>query len=173
MISDSSQLIFFAKCNRVDIPAHLFGKITISEYVLKEITQKEKAEEAEIIKAHIEAGDIIVKKLKKENLKKLMQIGIVFKGLGFGELEAIALAIQENEKYVLMDDIKAREAAELNGIQPIGALGVLLRAFEDEILTEKETERLFKQMISNKLWVSGRTVLTFYELLEKLKRKRK
>lgn len=174
MISDASPLINFAKLNKIDILVKTVGKLEIGEAVLKEITQKdEKAEESEIIKNHIKNGNIIVKKLKRENLKKLMQIGIIFKGLGFGELEAIALAIQENEKKILIDDSKARDAARLNGIKPVGTLRILLLAYEHGILSEKETGVLFKQMVENKFWISGDIVVSFFEAFEKLKRKKK
>ncbi len=174
MISDASPIINFAKLNKIDILVRTVGKLEIGEAVLKEITRKEeKAEESEIIKNHIKNGNIIVKKLKRENLKKLMQIGIIFKGLDFGELEAIALAIQEHEKEILIDDSKAREAARLNGIKPVGTLRILLLAYEHGILSEKETGVLFKQMVENKFWIGGDIVVSFFETFEKIKRKKK
>ncbi len=171
MISDASPIINFAKLNRVDILVRTVGKVEIGEAVLKEIIQKdEKTEEAEIIKSHIKKGNIVVKKLERENLKKLLRIGFIFTGLGFGELEAITLAIQEKEKEILADDSKAREAARLNGLRPVGTLRVILLAFKKGIITDKEAELLFKQLVENKFWISGDVAINFFAALDKLKK---
>ncbi|MCB8945878.1 MAG: DUF3368 domain-containing protein [Ardenticatenaceae bacterium] len=45
-----------------------------------------------------------------------------------GESEAIALALECNASYILLDESDGRSAAKLLGLQPIGVLGILLRA---------------------------------------------
>lgn len=49
-------------------------------------------------------------------------------GLDPGEREAIALARLIGARYVLLDDRPARRRAEVLGMTPIGALGLLARA---------------------------------------------
>jgi len=45
-----------------------------------------------------------------------------------GESEALALAIEHDVRLILMDEFRGRSVAAQIGIQPLGALGVLLRA---------------------------------------------
>jgi len=48
--------------------------------------------------------------------------------LDLGESEALALAIEHDVRLILMDELRGRSIAAQVGIQPLGALGVLLRA---------------------------------------------
>ena len=45
-----------------------------------------------------------------------------------GEAEAIALALENNTKRILLDETDGRQAAKLLNLQPTGVLGILLRA---------------------------------------------
>lgn len=54
-----------------------------------------------------------------------------------GEATAIALARKKGIKLVLTDDLDAREAAESVGIEPHGTLGLVTRAFREEIIGEE------------------------------------
>ena len=63
--------------------------------------------------------------LVKEALD-ISRIGRFKRQLGAGESEVIALAL-EKELPALIDDRKAREAAERSGVKVIGTLGVLER----------------------------------------------
>lgn len=171
MISNASPLITYAKLNKLDFLSKCVGAITIGETVFKEITQKEStSQEAELVNGKIKEGTIIVKKLGKEHSDKAKQIQLTFKGLGHGEAETIALALQEEQAETLIDDLYARDAAKLNGLKPIGSLRVLLVAFEKGIATETDVGNLLKHMIENKFWISGSAILRFLELFEKLKR---
>lgn len=170
MISNASPLITYAKLNKLDILVKATGKILISETVSTEVTQKKSvSQEAELIKRKIMEGAIIIKKLEKDSLDNAMQIQLTFKGLGRGESETIALALQEKQAEVLIDDIYARDVAKLNELKPLGSLCVLLMAFEKGIATEAEVLNLLKLMIENKLWISGTVTLRFFELFDRLK----
>jgi predicted nucleic acid-binding protein len=48
--------------------------------------------------------------------------------LDLGESEALVLAIENGVRLILMDEFRGRSVATQVGIQPLGALGVLLRA---------------------------------------------
>lgn len=56
--------------------------------------------------------------------------------LDLGEAEAIALAIEQNARYLLIDEYLGREIAQKLKIKVIGVLGVLLSAKEKGITTE-------------------------------------
>lgn len=49
-------------------------------------------------------------------------------GLGIGEREVIALALEESDPLVVLDDALARKFAQRLGIRMTGTLGLLLRA---------------------------------------------
>ncbi len=49
-------------------------------------------------------------------------------GLGDGEREAIALAIELEATQIILDDLPARRVAEASGLNVIGTLGLLLGA---------------------------------------------
>ncbi|MBI2144694.1 hypothetical protein HYU18_00015 [Candidatus Woesearchaeota archaeon] len=171
MICNASPLITYAKLNKLDFLTNSAGKILISETVFTEVTQKKStSQEAELINHKISEGAIIIKKLKIESLNKAELIQSTFKGMGRGESETIALALQEKQTEALIDDIYARDSAKLNGLKPIGSLRVLLMAFEKGIATEEEVLNLLKLMIENKLWLGGSVTLKFFELFNKLKR---
>src|SRR3989338_6030159 len=174
MISNASPLITYAKLNKLDLLNRCVGTITISEAVLREITQKESAsQEAELVSSGVKEGAIVVKKLAREYADKAGQIQLIFKGIGEGEAETISLTLQEGQTEALIDDLNARGIAKLNGLTPIGSLRVLLIAFRKGIASEADVEKLFKQMIENKFWIGGSAIIRFLELFEKLKSSRR
>lgn len=173
MISNASPLINFAKVNKLELLIKCIGTVVITEGVLAEIVKKEGfAQEAQLLSEQIVQQKIFAKKLSSEYLNKAEQLRNVFK-LGVGESEAIALALQEEEADVLMDDSDGREAAELNGLNPVGSLRVLLLAFDKGIVNEGEVLKIFRKMVENKFWMSGEVALKFLELFEKLKKSKR
>ena len=174
MISNASPLINFAKLNKLDLLAACVGVMAISEKVFEEVVRKGSASsEAELIDEQIKKGNIVIKKLGATYLQKAEQIRTVFKVSGLGESTTIALALQENESEVLIDDLRARETAKLNGLKPLGSLRILLIAFDKGIINEEEVKKLFGRMLENKLWISGEVVIKFLELFEKVKKRKR
>jgi len=55
--------------------------------------------------------------------------------LDLGESEAIALAIEQNAKYLIIDEYLGREIAQKLNLKVIGVAGVLLSAKEKGLLT--------------------------------------
>jgi hypothetical protein len=54
-----------------------------------------------------------------------------------GESEALALAIEVGAKIILIDETLGRAAAERVGIQPVGALGVLVRGKQMGLVNDR------------------------------------
>ena len=48
--------------------------------------------------------------------------------LGDGEWEALALGIELNADWIILDDVAARRSAEATGLKVIGTLGTLVTA---------------------------------------------
>jgi len=109
IVSDTSCLILFYKIGELDLLKKIFGKLHITDTVLKEFKQP--------------VPDWIdIVQLKTD----------VHKGLsGFldpGEATSIALASEYEESLLIIDEIKGRKAAKEMGISVTGSLGVLVAA---------------------------------------------
>jgi len=109
IVSDTSCLILFYKIGELDLLKKLFGKLQITDIVLKEFNQP--------------IPDWIEVVLLKTD---------VHKGLsGYldpGEATSIALASEYEESLLIIDEIKGRKAAKELDIQITGSLGVLIAA---------------------------------------------
>jgi uncharacterized protein len=53
-----------------------------------------------------------------------------------GEAEAIALALESGDVFIILDDLNARRVAIQLGLKVIGTVGMLLRAKQQGILSE-------------------------------------
>lgn len=60
------------------------------------------------------------------------------KGLGKGEVEAIALALRLNADWLLMDDLSGRREAIRIGLTVMGTVGVLIRAEQESLIEPLE-----------------------------------
>lgn len=69
-----------------------------------------------------------------------------------GEAEAIVLAIEEGIKDILIDDSKGRMKAKLNGLIPIGIVGLLIRAKQKDLV--KEIKPFLDTLMNNKRRIS-------------------
>ncbi len=61
---------------------------------------------------------------------------IIQEDLGKGESESIALAMEQGDKLLVIDDLKARRVASQFNIQYTGSLGIILQAKESGVITE-------------------------------------
>jgi len=109
IVSDTSCLILFYKIGELDLLKKLFGKLHITDTVLKEFNQP--------VPDWIE-----VVQLKTDAHKGLSGY------LDAGEATSIALATEQEESLLIIDEIKGRKAAKEMGISVTGSLGVLIAA---------------------------------------------
>ena len=172
MIADSSSLIVFGKLNNVDILLRLFKNIEIPEAVCQEAILdgfEKKFEDSLILRSYLDNGKIKIVKLDKkysELADKLQDIN----NLGHGESQAIALAKQLNRKELIIDESLARETAKSLVLTPIGSLKVLLLAYKENLLDEKDIKEIINKMIKLRFRISAATLIRFWELFEKMKR---
>lgn len=173
MISDSSPLIIFGKINKLDLLEKIFKKIIISKTVFEEIVIKGKEKtEAFLLENYIKKGFIEIKELSKTYKKKAEFLLKSNKNLDFGEAETICLALQEKEKFVLIDEKIARNTAEIYGLNPIGSFGVLLILFKRKILNENEINDIVNKILKTNFRVSGNLLQNFWELIERIKKEK-
>ncbi|MBL0264418.1 MAG: DUF3368 domain-containing protein [Leptospiraceae bacterium] len=127
IVSDASPLISLALLDKLDLLENLFDKVYVPEEVYRELTQKDKPY-SDKFTTYLDG------KVKK--VKDLTSVNILKNDIDAGEAEAIVLAIEEGIKDILIDDNKGRTKAKMNGLIPIGIVGILLRAKQKGLISE-------------------------------------
>ena len=118
IISDSSPLVSLSYIKKLDLLKELYGQLVIPHAVWNEVVVNGAGEPGA---KEVESADWIQSEnVKNENLVKALQ-----QELDCGEAEAIALAVEEDAKFVLMDERIGREVAYNMGVSCVGLLGVL------------------------------------------------
>ncbi len=138
IVFNSSPLIVLAKLSYLEQAVKLFGEVFIPEAVVMEIRAKEDNVGTFLLKL-VKSGEVKIASPSRGDLSN-------YSGLHSGELEAIALA-RELGAVVVLDDLKARKAARLEGLNVIGTVAILRLLKEKGILRES-VEELFKALRS-------------------------
>lgn len=113
VVADSSPLIALRQIGRLDLLRELFRFVLIPPAVAREVSR---------------TVPILPEWVHTETLLGDLDSRLAGSGLDPGECEAITLAIERRADYVLCDDRDARLWMELLGLQPLGCIGILLRA---------------------------------------------
>ncbi len=121
IVSDSSPLIALSDLDKLDLLQKLYGHIVIPEAVWAEtvIAGREKPGRA----ALFQASWISHVAVKDQSL-----VNYFLQELDLGESEAIALAVELDADFLLIDERLGREVAVRFGITPTGIIGILLAA---------------------------------------------
>lgn len=96
-------------------------------------------------------------------VKEIHSIYVPMPGIDVGETEAIILCKEMQADILLVDDKKAREVAELLGVNCTGTLAVLLRAHGKRLITELRP--LFMKLLEKNRYYSK---ILLNQLLEKV-----
>ncbi len=119
IISDTSTLILFHKIEELSILRGVYGEI---------LTTPEVAEEfGEELPNWIE-----IKSVSDKKYQKLLETQV-----DYGEASAIALATEFEDVLILVDDLKARKLAQKLNLKITGALGVIYKAKQEKVITNK------------------------------------
>lgn len=116
-VSNSSCLIALEKIGHFDLLSKSFDTINIPSAVHSELGQN--------------IDWLIVKSVQNRALVNSLNTQI-----DDGESEAIALAMELRDVFIVLDDKKARRIAKQLGLKVIGTVGLLLRAKKRGIVTE-------------------------------------
>jgi predicted nucleic acid-binding protein len=139
IIGDSSALVAMATMDRLDLLEKIFGKVYVPQAVYNEVTTSHKAQSL---------------KLKNFLDDKIVSIELDISkiGLGQGELEAIALYKKMDADFLLIDDRRAKRFAKLNGVNVIGALGVMILAKDGGFV--KSIREDLEKLLESSLFIS-------------------
>ena len=113
VVSNSSPLIALARIERLDLLPAIFESILIPPAVAREI---------------VPSIQVLPAWLRIQPPNVLPPASLLRRRLGDGEWEALALAIELKADGIILDDLPARRAAETNGLNVIGTLGMLITA---------------------------------------------
>jgi predicted nucleic acid-binding protein len=116
-VVNTAPLLFLTRIGRLSVLRE-FGSILVPEAVVSEVRYKRDDETSSVNKALDEWLKISI--VSDKNL-----LAVLEKELGRGEAEVIALAIEQNIGWVILDDQDARRFAHRYGLNVIGTLGLL------------------------------------------------
>ena len=140
VVTDAGPLLALAKIDCLALLFQLYGPVLTTPTVYDETVKVGLALEAPDAVLLAEAFDkqqlqVRVPKLRDLSVPALLQRG---------EEEALSLAIELEAKWLLVDDLTARRAAEANfsafgvSTKVKGTLGVIVSAYQDHLLSHKE-----------------------------------
>ena len=123
VIADTGPLIALARIGQLDLLRRLYGRVVVPSAVHTELAIDSNRPGAKVLAGVFAAGWIAVDSVTDSSVRsELDQL------LGPGEAEAIALAEQEDTRFLLIDDARGRRTARARGIPVVGVAGVLLAA---------------------------------------------
>ena len=123
VVADTGPLIALARIGRLGLLRRLYGRVVVPPAVHVELAIDSNRPGAKVLAGVFAAGWIAVETVMDTSVRvELDQL------LGPGEAEAIALAGQEDTRFLLIDDARGRRTARARGIPVVGVVGVLLVA---------------------------------------------
>ena len=138
-VSDTSPLVFLAKLGYLDNLKKIFHRLYIPPAVYNELSAKKNDVQRAV--ETLREGSFIAVKEAGEHLLRLTT-------LHTGEMEAIALA-KRLDCWIMVDDAKARELANREGLKVIGTVG-LLNVMMKRGQIKETPETLFEKLQSYK-----------------------
>ena len=131
VVSNTSPLLNLAIINHLFLIKKQFGKILIPHGVSTELKINDNLPGSQQLREAITSGWIATHQLENQALIQLLR-----RELDRGEAEAIALAIQLNADYLLLDERDGRRIARTFGLNITGVLGIILKGWrEGEVLS--------------------------------------
>ncbi|MEM3563181.1 MAG: DUF3368 domain-containing protein [Candidatus Jordarchaeaceae archaeon] len=163
-VSNASPLIYLAKIKQIKLLPQLFQEILVPNRVYQETVIKGRElgyEDANLIYEQVQTGFIKIKRvsLEKQFLKEFP--------IGEGEKETIQLALREKISTVLADERKARIAAEMLGLKPLGTIGVLSLAVRRGVISKKQMKEDVLKLVKKGYRIREEILSAILEELEK------
>ena len=159
VIADTTPLISLLKIGRINLLESLFGEILIPSAVYNEaVSNSRYKKEAKEIQ---QASFIRTVDIKDHTRIKTLRSKT---GLDMGESEAIILSMEMGADILLMDEAKGRKAAAGMGLKIIGTIGILMAAYEEQMLTSLDVLECIRILKENRRYIRN-------GLDEQLKRK--
>ena len=139
VVADASPIIFLGELRRLDLISKLLrGSVFIPSVVRNEI-----------LAPPIPPAETLLLSSFLENctIEKVVRSRVFASALSRADNAVLTLAVRKRAHVLLTDDGLLREVAIVEGIRPLGTLGLLLRAMRKRILTAQATRRFVEQLI--------------------------
>ena len=121
VVADTGPLIALARVERLELLRRLFERVVVPPAVHAELVLDSERPGARVLSSAFDGGWIAATVVTDSALgRELAQL------LGPGEAEAIALAEQEDARFLLVDDARGRRIARSRAVSVVGLAGVLL-----------------------------------------------
>jgi uncharacterized protein len=121
VISDTSAISNLLQIKHLALLFLLFEEIIIPEAVYEELCE---------VPTQKQILEIYQQKIQIQTPINLALVAELETELDSGEAQAIALAIENQVDFLIIDELKGRNIAESKGLKIIGVLGILLKAKE-------------------------------------------
>ena len=151
-VSDSSPLITLTKIGYLELLPILYGLITITPEVHSEVVS---AGSNLAGASQVRVASWVRVTPAPSGLSTVRQRT----GLGAGEVSAIVLAVELKADLILVDDMRARKAAQFEGLAVLGCVGILRDAFGQGLLGDLTLA--YRRLLDSGAYVSR-------ELLERI-----
>ena len=123
VVSNTSPVMNLAVVDLLSLLREQFGEVVVPAGVIEELRLDTDYPGTEKLRQAISEGW-----LRQETAENQQLILALKRELDNGEAEAIALALQLKAELLLMDERDGRSVAKSMGLNPIGIIGVLVRA---------------------------------------------
>ena len=117
VVSDTTTVTYLYQIGRLWLLEGLYGEVVVPGAVASELERGHPG--------IFETTDAAFISVRTDRPAKFDEVASAFEALDAGELEALALALSEGARYLIVDEGAARLAADQLGIPKIGLLGVL------------------------------------------------
>jgi predicted nucleic acid-binding protein len=150
IISNATPLIAFARIQQLDLLRRTVNELIIPNGVADEIGQHEAGALSGYVRIDFDKEDWI----KIQPVKYVGSVDLLLPVLDKGEAEVIALALEQPNPLVLLDELTARKVAAFLKLEVTGSIGVLIRAKQrGDIAAVKP---FVAEMIRKGIWYSER-----------------
>ncbi len=122
VLSDASVPINLARISQIDLLRAIYGEVLVPDAVWREVMAHTQAPLPAWLQVRSVANRALVIELNE--------------GLDAGESEAIALAVETDADWLLIDERLGRKAAAQRGVKITGLLGVLVTAKHQCLIPE-------------------------------------
>jgi predicted nucleic acid-binding protein len=141
VVFNSSPLIFLARLEFLHSFLDSPDEFYLPMFVAEEISAKSD-EACQQVKALIDCGNITVRTIQLTSLANSLN-----RRLGRGESEAIALSIELQTDYIILDDFAARKEATRLGLNVKGTLAIIRKLQADGKITINSLEQLYHDLV--------------------------
>lgn len=153
-VLDSSAIIALSVLSHLNKLKHLFKETSVPRAVYEEVC----------IRGHGLIGDSELSEAVKKGVMKVKDVenrtlvNALIDPLARGEAETIALAVEENAEYIVMDDRLARRRAKNLGLNVIGTLRILRMISDNRLIDKRELRNAIEKLKETGFRINNKVV---------------